>query len=100
MRSKWSTAVVNMAYPEKKRRYEKQYCFHYDQEVLKSTWYLHCSQYFNPISGEWEKETSVLRQQPYFNFAEELPELTLLTTLLVSNAGYFSDQCLLTYSTY
>lgn len=60
-----------MAHREKKRKYERGYCPHCDREVSKSTWYLHYSQYFDRVSGEWRKEAGVPRREPNFNFAEE-----------------------------
>ena len=48
-----------MAHQDKKRKYEREYCPHCNEQVSKSTWYLHYGQFFNRTTGVWENEKVV-----------------------------------------
>lgn len=54
----------------KKRKYVRRLCPHCNREVSKSTWYVHYQKFYDPASGEWNKDDTSTSQRPDFNFEE------------------------------
>lgn len=53
----------------KRRKYNKLYCPHCEQEVSKSTWYVHHSQFYDEVRKSWRKEnTSIAMPDQEFDF--------------------------------
>ena len=59
----------------KRRKYNKLYCPHCEQEVSKSTWYVHHSQFYDERRKTWQKDPSltVLPDQDFdFGSSDEI----------------------------
>ena len=43
----------------KRRKFNKLYCQHCEQEVSKSTWYVHHNQFYDEVRKTWRKDPSL-----------------------------------------
>lgn len=62
----------------KRRKFNKLYCQRCEQEVSKSTWYVHHNQYYDKVRKTWRKDpclTSTPKQDFDFGSSDETEDV-------------------------
>ena len=62
----------------KRRKFNKLYCQHCEQEVSKSTWYVHHGQFYDKVRKTWRKDpglTSTPEQDFHFGSSDETDDI-------------------------